>query len=229
MVTKAAKTKTSKASKASKASKVSKASKASKVSKVSKATTDVATTENLNSKKVEVSTNEVSNVVTATPIGLEVQPSIEDLIVDLLKEQARISEIHKSQGRHIKELVKLYKREKKMFSKKQKKKRDPSLPKKPNVFTTPTKLSDKLCSFLNKPTGTELARTEVTKAISKYIKKNNLSVPENKKQFIPDNNLMTILGPLQEKDLQKGYTYFNLQRYIRDEFVKTPTEQSVST
>ena len=228
MVTKAAKTKTSKASKASKAG------KASKASKVSKATTEVSPTENLNSKKtvVEVST-EVSNVVphmsVPAPVGLEVPPTIEDLIDDLLKEQARISEIHKSQGRHIKELVKLYKREKKMFSKKQKKKRDPSLPNKPNVFTTPTKLSDKLCSFLNKPTGTELARTEVTKAISKYIKKNNLSVPENKKQFIPDNNLMTILGPLQEKDLQKGYTYFNLQRYIRDEFVKTPTEQSVST
>jgi len=204
MVTKAAKTKTSKAS------------KVSNVSKASKATTEVSPTENLNSKKTVVE-------------GLEVPPTIEDLIDDLLKEQARISEIHKSQGRHIKELVKLYKREKKMFSKKHKKKRDPSLPKKPNVFTTPTKLSDKLCSFLNKPTGTELARTEVTKAISKYIKKNNLSVPENKKQFIPDNNLMTILGPLQEKDLQKGYTYFNLQRYIRDEFVKTPSVQSVST
>ena len=219
MVTKAAKTKTSKASKAS---------------KVSKATTEVSPTENLNSKKtvVEVST-EVSNVVphmsVPAPIGLEVPLTIEDLIDDLLKEQARISEIHKSQGRHIKELVKLYKREKKMFSKKHKKKRDPSLPKKLNVFTTPTKLSNNLCSFLNKPAGTELARTEVTKAISKYIKKHKLSVPENKKKFIPDSNLKTILGPLQEKDIEKGYTYFNLQRYIRDEFVKTPSVQSAST
>ena len=221
MVTKAAKTKTSKAS------------KASKVSKATTATTEVSPTENLNSKKtvVEVSTEvstEVSNVVPA-PIGLEVPLTIEDLIDDLLKEQARISEIHKSQGRHIKELVKLYKREKKMFSKKHKKKRDPSLPKKLNVFTTPTKLSNNLCSFLNKPAGTELARTEVTKAISKYIKKHKLSVPENKKKFIPDSNLKTILGPLQEKDIEKGYTYFNLQRYIRDEFVKTPSVQSVST
>ena len=204
MVTKAAKTKTSKAS------------KVSNVSKASKATTEVSPTENLNSKKTVVE-------------GLEVTPTIEDLIDDLLKEQARISEIHKSQGRHIKELVKLYKREKKMFSKKHKKKRDPSLPKKLNVFTTPTKLSNNLCSFLNKPAGTELARTEVTKAISKYIKKHKLSVPENKKKFIPDSNLKTILGPLQEKDIEKGYTYFNLQRYIRDEFVKTPSVQSVST
>ena len=33
---------------------------------------------------------------------------------------------------------------------------------KPSGFAKPTKISDKLCEFMNKPKGSELARTEVT-------------------------------------------------------------------
>jgi chromatin remodeling complex protein RSC6 len=155
--------------------------------------------------------------------------NIEDMIVNLLNEQTDITRLHKIHTNKIKSFLKLYKRERKIMVKKTKKIRDPSLPKRPNAFTTPTKISDKLCTFLHKPKGTLVARTDVTKAISKYIKSNNLSVPENKKQFIPDASLKHILAPLQEKDLEKGYTYFNLQRYIRDEFIKTtPSSNSVS-
>ena len=219
-------TKMMKASKASKASKKPKASnvhkdapKVSKKMKVSKKLTDtvnttpVQTTEpiNVNSEPVQMVTTESHSV------------NIEEMVSTLLKEQSDIAALHKAHSRNIKEFLKLYKRERKSLTKKKKTPKDPSLPKKPNVFTTPTKISDKLCQFLKKPKGSLVARTAVTKSISKYIKAHNLSVPENKKQFIPDDSLKNILSPLQEKDLENGYTYFNLQRYIRNEFIKTPT------
>ena len=43
---------------------------------------------------------------------------------------------------------------------------------KPSGFAVPTKISPKLCDFMGVEEGTKLARTEVTKYISKYIKEN---------------------------------------------------------
>ena len=191
-------------------------------------------------------TETVSNKATLVPVkSMETQPvtdpekvstevDIETLVAELLKEQVEIAELHKQHTRKIKECMKLYKRERKQLSKKSKKVKDPNAPKKPNAFTTPIKISDKLCAFLKKPKGSLMARTEVTKAISKYIKSNKLFVPENKKQFRPDSYLGNILSPLdgitKDKngvtDVEKGYTYFNLQRYIRGEFIKPDTSSS---
>ena len=47
-----------------------------------------------------------------------------------------------------------------------------------------------------------------------YIREQNLQVPENRRSFIPDKQLGSILGPLKDIDKDKGFTYFNLQRYI---------------
>ena len=58
---------------------------------------------------------------------------------------------------------------------------------KPSGFATPTKISDDLCKFMNKPKASALARTEVTKYIISYIKDNNLQSTTNKK--IMENNI----------------------------------------
>ena len=75
------------------------------------------------------------------------------------------------------------------------------------------------------PKGTLLARTVVTKKVTQYIRENNLQVQENRRKFIPDNKLGSILSPLQNiadkngvTDKEKGYTYFNLQKYISSQF-----------
>ena len=44
----------------------------------------------------------------------------------------------------------------------------------PSGFATPRKVTDELCNFMNKSNGTEIARTEVTKALIAYIKENKL-------------------------------------------------------
>lgn len=87
--------------------------------------------------------------------------------------------------------------------------------KKPSGFAKPSNISTKLCSFLNKPTGTKMARTEVTQHLIKYINNNNLQNTENKTIINPDDKLTSLL----DIDQQNKLTYFNLQKYMNKHFV----------
>jgi len=49
--------------------------------------------------------------------------------------------------------------------KKDKKKDKPKVKRAPSGFAKPTKVTKELCDFMNKPEGSEIARTEVTKAL----------------------------------------------------------------
>ena len=90
--------------------------------------------------------------------------------------------------------------------------------KKPNSgFAKPTKISDQLCEFMGIETGTELARTEVTKYLHEYIKKNSLQVESNKTLIVPDNNLKNLLE--LEDDVSKEIHFFSLQKYMNKHFV----------
>ena len=55
--------------------------------------------------------------------------------------------------------------------------------KKPSGFAKPVCISKELCEFLDKPEGTTMARTEVTRFIIKYIKDNNLQAQSEKKRY----------------------------------------------
>jgi chromatin remodeling complex protein RSC6 len=86
----------------------------------------------------------------------------------------------------------------------------------PSGFIRPTLISDELASFLNKPAGTEMARTAVSKEINLYIRTNSLQDKTNGRKIIPDESLAKLLRLSVEDDL----TYFNLQRYMKPHFVK---------
>ena len=172
-------------------------------------------------KKVDLSTKNNVNTKNKKKIN---HNDIEVAVIELLEQQNKLTELHKKHTKNIKMFLKLYRQERKENKKnlKQSKKvKDPNKVSRPNALTRPTKITDVLCDFLNKPHGSLVSRSDVTKSISKYIKSNKLYVPENKKQFIPDDNLKSILDPLEEKDINKGYTYFNLQRYIKNLFIKS--------
>jgi chromatin remodeling complex protein RSC6 len=85
----------------------------------------------------------------------------------------------------------------------------------PSGFAKPTNLTEELCVFLNVPTDTMLARTDVTRMINGYIKKNNLQNPEARKNILPDENLTKLLRLQPEDQL----SYFNLQKYMKHLFV----------
>ena len=84
-------------------------------------------------------------------------------------------------------------------------------------FAKPTKISDELCEFMGMEKGTELARTEVTKYLHEYIKKNDLQVETNKTLIVPDSNLKNLLA--LEEDISNEIHFFSLQKYMNKHFV----------
>ena len=86
----------------------------------------------------------------------------------------------------------------------------------PSGFVKPTRISDELASFLGKDKGSEMARTDVTREINKYIRAHNLQDAANGRKINPDQKLQTLLKLKKTDEL----TYFNLQRYMSPHFQK---------
>jgi upstream activation factor subunit UAF30 len=87
----------------------------------------------------------------------------------------------------------------------------------PSGFIKPTLVSDELAAFLGKPQGAEMARTEVTREINKYIRANSLQDKDNGRRIIPDAALAKLLKLNKTDEL----TYFNLQRFMSPHFPKS--------
>lgn len=83
----------------------------------------------------------------------------------------------------------------------------------PSGFAKPTLISNELSTFLGKPPKTEMARTEVTKALTEYIKTHNLQDEKDKRTILPDKKLGKLLKSNDEK-----LTYFNLQKFLKPHF-----------
>jgi upstream activation factor subunit UAF30 len=86
----------------------------------------------------------------------------------------------------------------------------------PSGFAKPSKVTKELCAFMNKTEGTEIARTEVTRALVAYIKENKLENTSNSKIISPDEKLKILLGIEDGQELN----YFNIQKYMNKHFVK---------
>jgi chromatin remodeling complex protein RSC6 len=86
----------------------------------------------------------------------------------------------------------------------------------PSGFVKPTRISDELAKFLEKPAGSEMARTEVTRDINKYIRTHKLQDEANGRKINPDSKLAALLKLNKTDEL----TYFNLQRYMSPHFAK---------
>jgi upstream activation factor subunit UAF30 len=90
----------------------------------------------------------------------------------------------------------------------------------PSGFVKPTRISDELAKFLEKPVGSEMARTEVTRDINTYIRSHQLQDKENGRKINPDSKLAALLKLKKTDEL----TYFNLQRYMSPHFAKSVKE-----
>lgn len=95
---------------------------------------------------------------------------------------------------------------------------DPNKPKRaPSGFAKPAPISEELCKFLGVDNGTELARTDVTKQVTKYIKDHSLQNPSNKRHILPNETLKKLLKIGEGQEV----TYFNLQTYMKVHFPKS--------
>jgi len=86
----------------------------------------------------------------------------------------------------------------------------------PSGFVKPTLISNELAAFLGKTQGTEMARTEVTREINAYIRKQGLQDKDNGRKINADKKLAGLLKLKAGEEL----TYFNLQKYMSPHFAK---------
>ena len=121
-------------------------------------------------------------------------------------------------------LEKKWSRELKAANKLSLKRRRKTVNRAPSGFVKPTRISDELAQFLEKPSGSEMARTEVTRDINKYIRMHNLQDKDNGRKINPDTKLAALLKITGGEEL----TYFNLQRFMSPHFAKASKDLPVS-
>ena len=93
----------------------------------------------------------------------------------------------------------------------------------PSGFVKPTKISNDLAAFLGKEPGTMMARTDVTKQITAYIRANDLQDKTNGRLILADDKLKKLLNYDEKKltDPKQQLSYFNLQRFLSCHFEKS--------
>jgi len=190
--------------------KVKKATKAKKTSSKSKKTASKETT------VPEVVAAPVPEVAAVPATDTPSVPTLTESFGELLGQlQALRSQLTSVTGQ-VRALQKRADRELKNAHKASKKRQKRTGNRAPSGFVKPTKISTELANFLGKPKGTEMARTEVTREINKYIRANKLQDKDNGRIILADTKLRKLLKLKKDDEL----TYFNLQRYMSPHFAK---------
>ena len=155
---------------------------------------------------------ETSPVVaeTATP-----EISLEDQFKDIMTRLQQFRTLSQTLMADVRKLQKNVNRQVRESSKKNKKRKNLGDAKRPpSGFAKPTLISDSLCQFLGVESGTMMARTEVTKHLTKYIKAHELQDQANRRIINCDSALAGLLNVKPSDEV----TYFNLQRYMKPHF-----------
>jgi chromatin remodeling complex protein RSC6 len=158
--------------------------------------------------------------VTAAPVeaAAEATVSVQDDVKAMLTQANTVRETVGALVAELKRLEKRVARLQKEADKRRRRSKKPVegeevKPRKPSIFELPTPLSNDLCSFLGRANGSLESRSNVTKAITTYIKEKNL---KDKHTIKPDAKLKSLLGVTDADVL----TYFNLQKYLNHHYLK---------
>lgn len=195
--------KTPKEAKAPKEAKTPKEAKAPKEPKVSKKQAAVAAT-------------------AAAPVDSEaVDAAVPEVVVDqsiseFVAKIQQLGSLVSSLKAEFRALEKKWTRDLKVAQKQSSKRKRKTGARSPSGFVKPTRISDELATFLDKPSGTEMARTDVTREINTYIRSNNLQDKENGRKINADAKLSKLLKLGKTDEL----TYFNLQKFMSPHFAK---------
>lgn len=150
-------------------------------------------------------------VTTDVQLDDEILVQFEQLVIQLNQMKTQITGIQQN----IKQLEKTVKKQTKGLKKEVTKSKNKGN-RQPSGFARPTKVTKELCEFMNRTEGSEIARTEVTRALVAYIKENKLENTTNSKIISPDEKLKTLLDLNDSDEL----TYFTIQKYMNKHFVK---------
>ena len=182
--------------------------------------------------KKTVETKTEVKVETTAPVDVTAAPAVEDVEATIIAQSSefyakinQLSSMIAGLKSEYKSLEKKWTKELKVAQKLSSKKKRKSGNRAPSGFVKPTRISDELAKFLEKPAGTEMARTDVTRQLNLYIRANSLQDKENGRKINPDSKLQTLLKLKKTDEL----TYFNLQRYMSPHFTKnTPVAAVVA-
>tara|TARA_B100000035_G_C21033900_1_gene569838 strand:+ start:2157 stop:2867 length:711 start_codon:yes stop_codon:yes gene_type:complete len=165
---------------------------------------------------------EVQNVV----VQVDTESSISDGFSDFFtKFQAMVSQFGALKT-ELKQLERRTVKQLKVVQKINNKKRKKGV-RAPSGFVKPSPISEELASFLGREKGVEMARTDVTREINKYIRAHDLQDKENGRKINPDKPLRTLLKLDNEPNVV--LTYFNLQRYMGPHFPKSTKSTEPTT
>jgi len=176
----------------------------------------------------------VEPVVTpvVTPVEQTITESLKQRFEKLIKSKQDLINELKREIQELRKMQRDLENAVKYASKKTKRKktpRDDSNPRKPSGFASPVIVSDDLYAFLAQfgvKSSDPIARTDVTRHITSYIKEHDLQNPEHRREIVPDAALKKLFGPAMEpKDPNNAnsplvYTYLKLQRYLSAHFPK---------
>ena len=162
-------------------------------------------------------------VVETSDEAVDIEASVAAQSVEFLAKLSQLSVIISSQKNEYRVLEKKWTRELKVAQKASSKRKRKTGNRAPSGFVKPTKISDELATFLEKPSGSEMARTDVTREINKYIRAHNLQDKENGRKINPDTKLSSLLKLKKTDEL----TYFNLQKYMSPHFAKAAVKEDV--
>ena len=157
--------------------------------------------------------------VEAAPITNEVVAEVSSVTQKMTEFGAKLQQLNSifsAVKGDFKTLEKVVTRELKAAMKSSAKKAKRAGNRQPSGFVKPTPISDELAKFLGKSTGTEMARTEVSKEINEYIRTHKLQNPTNGRIILADAKLTALLKLQKDDEL----SYFNLQRYMKHHFIK---------
>jgi chromatin remodeling complex protein RSC6 len=185
-----------------------KASKSTKT-KTTKTTKETAPAATIAAEKVD-------NVIVNAEVADTWEPSLGDEFAVVLNTLSGLRTQIQLLQTNLRALQKRADKDVRVAAKSAKKKRSNGAPRAPSGFVKPTLITDELATFLGKDSGTEMARTQVTREINMYIREHNLQDPSNGRRIIPDACLRKLLRVPESEEL----TYFNLQRYMSPHFVK---------
>jgi chromatin remodeling complex protein RSC6 len=164
----------------------------------------------------------VSSVVEETGDG---EAPIAEQSVEFIAKLQQLGLLISSLKAEYRTLEKKWTRELKTAQKQSSKRKRKAGNRAPSGFVKPTRISDELAKFLEKPSGSEMARTEVTRDINKYIRTHNLQDKENGRKINPDSKLSTLLKLKKTDEL----TYFNLQRFMSPHFAKASKDATTTS
>ena len=192
---------------------------AKKVSKPSKTTTSKPSKKVVKKEVVQAP----APVPTPVPVSTPVEESLPTIEASMLTVLASFTESIKTLTSSLNRLKADFKilekhvlREAKTMDKVNAKRNKNKGSRAPSGFVKPAAISSELAKLLGVDQGTKMARTDVTKMITSYVKENGLQASDNGRKIVPDAKLKALLNVTDKEEV----TYFNLQKFMKHHFVK---------